>query len=291
MSDTSVSLLGKIAGYTEILAKDPQSTVFVSLCEAYRQLGMLDDALEIAQKGTRHLQGFSPGFVALGRIHAQQDDLAEAANAFEKALAIEKDSLPALKALARCRFRQGHLDKARELLLRAHQLNPADPIVNKMLASLSPAAVVASSSQVSDEKVTVAIPSTPPAETGEQSTESGADASPIPTATLADLYLKQGLFIEAARIYRDILRRDPANERARIMLADLEQRIAETAAPTPASEETAVAVSQEPPQPISAAPEPENEPVFAAPPADSLSTLDMYQRWLNAIEQRRAYVC
>lgn len=133
MSDNSVSLLGKIAGYTEILAKDPQSTVFVSLCEAYRQLGMLDDALEIAQKGTRKLAAFSPGFVALGRIQAQQGDLAAAANSFEKALAIEKDSLAALKGLARTRHRQGHLDKAKDLLLRAQILNPQDPVVLKML--------------------------------------------------------------------------------------------------------------------------------------------------------------
>ena len=94
------SLLGKIAGYTEILAKDPRSTIFVQLSEAYRQMGMLDDALEIASKGVRSLPSHAPGFTALGRIQAQRGARGEAVAAFEKAVELDRENLAALKGLA-----------------------------------------------------------------------------------------------------------------------------------------------------------------------------------------------
>ena len=59
--EQTASLLGKIAGYIEILSKDPHSTAFVSLAEAYRQMGLLDDALEVVEKGVAALPKFSLG--------------------------------------------------------------------------------------------------------------------------------------------------------------------------------------------------------------------------------------
>ena len=43
------SLVGKISSYLQIVSKDPHSTAFVPLSEAYRQIGLLDDALEAAR--------------------------------------------------------------------------------------------------------------------------------------------------------------------------------------------------------------------------------------------------
>ena len=45
-ASTGGSLIGKIGSYLQIVAKDPSSTAFVPLAEAYRQTGLLDDALE-----------------------------------------------------------------------------------------------------------------------------------------------------------------------------------------------------------------------------------------------------
>jgi hypothetical protein len=57
----------------------------------------------------------------------------------------------------------------------------------------------------------------------------GADASPepspgaaaVPTSTLAELYLKQGLLEQAIEVYRQVVAAEPANERARGRLVDL----------------------------------------------------------------------
>lgn len=301
MTENSVSLLGKIAGFTEILAKDPQSTVFVSLSEAYRQLGMLDDALEIADKGTMNLPGFSPGFVTKGRVLAQQGDLAKAALAFEQALAVERDSLQALKGLARTRFRQGYMDKARELLMRARLLSPEDPVIGKMLTSLGASvgnqAVGPVPDETDSETVPVAapeavppsspdsevgstvFPEAPPVDDSSLSSETFAhkQSAAMQTTTLANLYFKQGLYDEAAAIYREILSENPHDEDVRsrlVKIKNLQNRAI-------VQEEETVS------QPV--------DSLVAADVAPSEQAgqepLDVFHRWLNAIEKRRAHVC
>ncbi|PNU18909.1 hypothetical protein C2E25_15210 [Geothermobacter hydrogeniphilus] len=311
MTEKSVSLLGKIAGFTEILAKDPQSTVFVSLSEAYRQLGMLDDALEIAQKGTQHLPGFSPGYIVLGRILAQQGDLAKAALAFEQALAIEETSLQALKGLARTRYRQGYLDRARELLHKAEILNPHDPIVQKMLASIGRTAVESSGREQGSAAATTvdpperrieslsegtatdagmrSEPAEPPGsgftdevKAASPAEEISAQATPLQTTTLAQLYFKQGLYDEAAAIYRDILRQDPHNEEIRARLVQIKElqasvKVADSPAPVEQGQVEQAQVEQ--------------AQVEQAQVVSHRKQLEIYQRWLNAIAQRRAHVC
>lgn len=129
----------------------------------------------------------------------------------------------------------------------------------------------------------------------DSSEEPRTDVSPIPTATLADLYLKQGLFNEAANIYRDILRQDPGNEQARAKLVDLKKIMSEPGVAAGTQESFASVVDVNPEPEIVGSPEPVVTPVSMAQPGfagtDGGSALDVYQRWLIAIEQRRAHVC
>ncbi|GAB4170383.1 MAG: hypothetical protein Tsb0017_13450 [Geothermobacteraceae bacterium] len=281
-SDTS-TLLGKIAGYTEILAKDPRSTVFVSLAEAYRQLGMLDDALEILDKGIVHLPRFVPGYVARGRILAQKGQLADATVAFEQALAIESDNLPAIKGLARVRYRQGYTDKARALLEKGRSIKPDDPVIIKMLASLGGDAAE-TAEPISSEAAREAEPQS------EHEVESGGEQPAILTSTLAELYVRQGLLHDAARVYREILRRDPDNQKARQRLVELKQQIESQ------EQEGAPAASPDAPEPVPVSPEPdvdlaeESRPQAEPPETSKEQLVDIYQRWLAAIDQRRAHV-
>ncbi|MFN8091526.1 MAG: hypothetical protein U0599_04760 [Vicinamibacteria bacterium] len=46
--------------------------------------------------------------------------------------------------------------------------------------------------------------------------------APLHSSTLAELYLRQGLTERAREVYRQVLADDPANERARAGLRDLE---------------------------------------------------------------------
>jgi hypothetical protein len=61
--------------------------------------------------------------------------------------------------------------------------------------------------------------------------EAGAPAAtPFPSSTLAELYLKQGLGERAAEVYRQLLVEEPGNERARSRLAEIEAMPAPEAA-------------------------------------------------------------
>jgi tetratricopeptide (TPR) repeat protein len=168
------SLLGAIAEYTEILASDPRSPVFVQLSDAYRQLGMADDALHVARAGVQQLPNHTAGHILLGRLLAERNDSAGAMVSFETALSLDANALPALKGLARLHYQQGGYDAARTLLVKAAAICPADAMVRKALASLPQASAPAS-------------PSTAGSEPAAQQT-----GAPIATPTIAEIYERQG---------------------------------------------------------------------------------------------------
>lgn len=295
MSENSSALLGKIAAYTEILAKDSQSTVFVALSEAYRKIGMLDDALEIALKGTANMPGFCPGFTALGRVFSQQGELSRAAEAFERAVELEDSNVLALKGLAKIRHRQGFPEQAMTLLARVLELSPADSNARVLLDSmglelpdhLAKAGIADIAAAQSDPRSESAEPETLQSELDEP--------QPIPTETVADLYRKQGLLKEAAAIYRDILRIDPQRDSVRHKLVAVKQLMENTQAPVVMTAQVdATEFEAEVNVELAAEDMAEDEPVATtaatdshAVNADPVSTLE---QWLVSIEKRRAHV-
>jgi tetratricopeptide (TPR) repeat protein len=289
MSD--ISLLGKIAGYTEILAKDPRSTVFVPLSEAYRQMGMLDDALQIARQGVTALPGYSPGHISLGRVLAQRGDLSRAIAAFEAALAIEHDNLTAIKGLARVRILNRQPEEALQILLRGATINPGDEGVRKMLASLGPmhsrGAVVPEAS----------LPDEPPM-------EKPVAGEPIATSTIAEIYVRQGLLKRAMKVYRDLLKIDPHNQEVRAKLIELKGRVeAQEAQGLPgggdfsAAPAAQLSPAKEPsPAPETVFPKPTiaavAAPVTVVAPQETRGEIHqrLLNRWLDAIARRREHV-
>lgn len=296
MSENSSALLGKIAAYTEILAKDSHSTVFVALSEAYRKIGMLDDALEIALKGTVNMPGFCPGFTALGRVFSQQGELTRAAEAFERAIELEDSNLLALKGLAKVRHRQGFPEQASIHLARLLELNPADGNARVLLESLR-TELPADSAAVGHADVNESqSESRSDNAEDETSLSDSGEPQPIPTETVADLYRKQGLLKEAAAIYRDILRIDPQRDSVRHKLVEIKQLMekAQTAAGLSVHADGSDVDDQ-----VAVAPALQNKAddiTVAATLAttgshaidtDPVSTLE---RWLVSIEKRRAHV-
>jgi tetratricopeptide (TPR) repeat protein len=261
------SLLGKIAGYVEILAKDPRSTVFVPLAESYRQMGLLDEALDVATKGVKALPSFSPGYAILGRIQFQLGNVDAAAAAFERALLIDPENLMSLKGLARVRMQQGGQAAALKLVRRAVALKPDDTVAQKMLAALG----------VLPTTPDVVAPSRPLAAAGHP------HADPISTPTIAEIYIRQGFLGRAMKVYRDLLQADPHNDEIRQKLVELKQRIeAQRSAPAAAAT-TTVEVP---------APAEEAAGAFeaAAREGESAQQVAVLTRWLDSISRRRADV-
>lgn len=290
------ALLGKIAAYTEILQKDPGSTIFVSLSEAYRKMGHLDDARQIVETGLDLHPDFSPGYIVLARILCQQSAYEASRSAFLKALQLDGNSLAGLVGFARLCVLTGEIGQARELLLQARGLSPADPVINKFLNSLPVAAKEPETAAPAPQVV----------------------SAPLITATLADLYLKQGLPDKALEILRELLRNDPDNLELRRRIRDAELMLpgacgpVEVAAPRqdlPVDDAqgspsvAGPAVADVAPQPVVEEPEVAAEPFFdsreeetarregsgSAAEADS-SPLGVLNLWLENIRKRRSNV-
>jgi tetratricopeptide (TPR) repeat protein len=250
-NNSDAALLTKIAGYVEILAKDPHSTVFVTLGDAYRQLGMLDEALEIARKGVEGLPWFSPGHVVLGQILMARGESGEALGCFNKALTLDGESIAAFKGLAAIYCQKGQTDLARQVLERAEQIHPGNSSIRHMLNQL----FAVTEEPESADAVAPQADQVPSAK------------APIATTTIAELFVKQGLLSQACQVYRDILQADPENEQVRAKLIELEGRLSSNPLAAVADDQASVAI-----------PAAQDEP---------LATL---QRWLTAVRLRREHV-
>ena len=255
-ANTGGSLIGKIGSYLQIVAKDPSSTAFVPLAEAYRQVGLLDDALEATKLGTKMLPHFSPGFSAMGRVLGQMGRIDEAMSAYARALSIDRQSQAALVGLARLHLIRGERDQARKILAQAKEAHPGDEKISDMLKALDlPRPWDKIKPLLQDQAPTVSA-ETVAVETGE----------PIPTATLAEIYIKQGLTDKAIKIYNDIVHDNPGNSAARERLMQLKGTADSESQSEPASENEVVAEHKD------------------------RSPLAVMQRWLSVIKQGRANV-
>ncbi len=211
-ASTGGSLISKIGSYLQIVAKDPSSTAFVPLAEAYRQIGLLDDALEAARLGTKMLPHFSPGFSTLGRILGQMGKIDEAMSSYAKAFSIDRQSQAALVGIARLHLIRGERDMARKILKQAEEFHPDDEKITDMLNALDLPRPWAEIKKASELQAVA------------PQSEATVDASgePIPTATLAEIYVKQGLMDKALKVYRDILEQSPDNVKAQERIQQLQ---------------------------------------------------------------------
>jgi tetratricopeptide (TPR) repeat protein len=276
------SLIGKIGSYLQIFAKDPSSTVFVPLAEAYRQIGLLDDALEAARIGTNMLPHFSPGFSTMGRILGQMGRLDEAMSAYAKALSIDRQSQAALIGLARLHLIRGERDQAHRILSQAREFHPEDEKIADMLIALD---LPRPWSEIKQKSLKQEIPL-------QKQAVPGQSGEPILTATLAEVYVKQGLLDKAISVYTDILKLNPDNAAARERMIQLKGRLAEkvespaTAQDVELTPEVIVQEAVAPdelPETFAATPETENVPKDHSPMA-------VLQRWLTVVKQGRANV-
>lgn len=82
-----------IERYQLELEKNPRSRVFAPLAEAYRKMGLLDEALRICRIGIQANPEFAGGRVAYSKVLIESKSFAEALAQLEKAVQISPDNL------------------------------------------------------------------------------------------------------------------------------------------------------------------------------------------------------
>lgn len=99
--------------YQKLYEEDPRSRIFAPLAESYRKMGLLQEGLEVAQKGVELHPEFPGGRVALGRLYADAERLEDAEKEFRKATALSPDNILAHQLLAEVLLK---LKKSKEAL-------------------------------------------------------------------------------------------------------------------------------------------------------------------------------
>ena len=105
--------------WSDELARDPASLVFLPLGETLRRQGQLDLALKIAMRGLERHSHNVDAHDLLARIAVDRGELQRAFDEWDVVLRLTPDHVGALKGMAFVRFQQGNASEAEHYLKRA----------------------------------------------------------------------------------------------------------------------------------------------------------------------------
>jgi tetratricopeptide (TPR) repeat protein len=105
--------------WSDELARDPSSLVFLPLAEALRRQGQLDLALKVASRGLERHPHNPDAHDQLARIHADRGDLQAAFDEWDMVLRLVPRHVGATKGMAFVLYQQGRLAESEQLLVRA----------------------------------------------------------------------------------------------------------------------------------------------------------------------------
>lgn len=133
---TSMIQADLIEKYQMILEKDPDSKVFAPLAEAYRRMGLKDEALQVCKQGVLANPHFAGGRIALARCLLEFSQLEKACEELKIAVELASENILAHSLLADTLLQ---LKKPKEAL-RAYKmllfLNPQHAKAAKMVKKL-----------------------------------------------------------------------------------------------------------------------------------------------------------
>ena len=112
--------------WSDELARDPSSLVFLPLGETLRRSGQLETARKVATRGLQRHPNNPDAHDLMARIHVDSGDMNAAFAAWEKVQQLMPGHVGAAKGMAFILFQQGRLQEAEALLLGAHARG-ADP--------------------------------------------------------------------------------------------------------------------------------------------------------------------
>jgi len=122
--------------YQLLYEKDPQSKVFAPLAEAYRRMGLVDEAIDMAEKGVKRHPHFASGRVALGKCFVQKSQYDKALEQLKVAVELSPENLLAHQLLAECFARLRKPAEALNAYKMVLFLNPADAKVAQIVKKL-----------------------------------------------------------------------------------------------------------------------------------------------------------
>lgn len=125
-----------IEKYQAILAKDPQSQVFAPLAEAYREMGMLPEALKTVTSGVQRHPQFVSGLVTYARILRDTQQPEKALDILKKASQLAPENILAHQLMAELHLTHKNPKEALKSFKMVLFLNPNSKSAQKAVQKL-----------------------------------------------------------------------------------------------------------------------------------------------------------
>ena len=200
----------RIQALEALLADDPASPAFFPLAGLIWEKGEADKAVDMLTTGLQHNPVYSAPRVLLGEIYLAKEQVTEAIDELEKAVARTPWNLAAQRFLLDCFQKTGDDIGARKARMAIGMFDPAD---EEAFAALDGA------------QASPVVPSPGPPILDEAPLEEPLDA--IPTPSLAELYVSQGHIDKALEVYTSLVEEDPENTEYMEKVTELQAKLAE----------------------------------------------------------------
>lgn len=247
MAEGSLSPL--IIKYERALEEDPRSRVFAPLAEAYRKVGLLDNAFNTLKKGLRYNPDYLLGYLTLAQCYIDKEEYSLSYSTLRPLVSQNRDNIRLQKIFARSAEKTGSKEEALDTYKYLLFLQPKDEQISqkvKVLEGELEEGVVytpkeeikfnvdelkpspendrslddwvqvdlspsnsSREEEVEDESVDWIVETKDVDEDKEESIEE--QATPVITHTLVDLYLQQGHSEKAIELLEKIREIQPEN--------------------------------------------------------------------------------
>ena len=183
----------EITRLNEKFSKDPKSRIFVQLADLYRKNNMIDEALDVLNKGFEFHPEYPVAYLIQGKCYHDKRSYIQARDSFEKTIALDPQNIVALRMLAKtCEIlkdERGQINAYKSIVT----IDPLDANAKERLSML----------------------------------EALQRKEPMYTVAMAEEYEKQGNLEEALRIYEHLLYTDPSDLTLNQKVSELKKVISE----------------------------------------------------------------
>lgn len=118
-----------LAKYFSMYKKNPRSRVFAPLAEAFRKLGMIDDAMKILREGIKFHPSYTLGYIVLAHCYYDQEKFDLTYNTLRPIVAQNADNFSLQKIFAQSCVNLGHLEEALETYKYLLFMSPKDKYI------------------------------------------------------------------------------------------------------------------------------------------------------------------
>ena len=198
----------EIRRFEEQYAENPESFVFARLADAHRKAGNSARALEILEQGLERHPDYLSAHIVYARCLMDLGRAGEAAAAWTRVLDLDQLNLVALRELAELALEANQREDALRWSERLLQIDPLNEDAERLAAAAADAGSRTSGTPSLESSSLESAEASLPHDLG------------LITETMAALYLKQGLYEEAAKIYWELVKRHPADAALRERLAE-----------------------------------------------------------------------